>query len=264
VNQKLNEIEGEYVSKELPYVSKSVIKTHSYFCPYLFYKTKIEGEKDEGGQLSKRMDIGTDTHMIFADFWRYVDIDYMYKELEINPAIDLTDNPVSYYLYGICMSLVPDYDRDVLVLQRILWKFARLHAARFLYYYQVFNANKMKVWKYFYPAEVEQFYIDHNLQIYGTIDTVFRDVDDNLNDGLYIPDYKTGKVPNSVLRGPRNIADETSVSLPSKFMFECHFYGLLYLLKKGFSFRDERLLKFILDDMKEDGTKFGLGRTSRS
>ena len=119
-------MESEYHYKALPKQSKSRIKAMFYFCPYLAYKNDYLGERED--VMTKRTDIGTDTHMIFGEFWKYFDIDYLYKEVDINHAIDLDNNPVTYYFYGICMSLTPEYDRDVSVLQRIFWKFSKLHA----------------------------------------------------------------------------------------------------------------------------------------
>lgn len=253
---------GYYHYKKMPHVAKSKIKTHSYFCPYLFYTKYVLGEKPE--DFTKRCDVGTDTHLIFSSFWDNLDFDYLYT-LEINPTIGTENNPVTYYFYGICMSITPEYDREVAVLQRIFWKFACIHADRFLYLYQLFNGNKFKVWKYFKPVEVEEFYYSEEFEIYGTIDTVFLEIDESLDEGIYVADYKTGKIPNKVLKGRKHIADETSVEVPPKFMFEVHFYALLYLLKRGWNFKDERVRKFIIENLylDEDGNwkKFGLGTT---
>ncbi len=259
-------METERLYKKLPKTSKSAIRTYKYFCDYLFYRNVILQEKQEEGSNSVKCDVGTDTHMIFSDFWseRGVDAEYLFS-LDITPMFDLDNNPVTHYFYGVCIRLTPVYDREVEVLKRIFWKFARLHASRFLNLYKTFNGNKIKVWNYFAPMEVEQFYYIKRYGLYGTIDTIFKDVDIQLNEIIYLPDYKTGSVPASVIAGPIHPGDDTSTKLPTKFMFECHFYGLLWLLAKGWDFEDNLMEKFIVHDLylDVDGTwkMFGLGKT---
>jgi len=258
----MEEVKGEYISKDFPYISKSKIKTHLYYCPYLSWTKYFL--KEEKGVMGIRCDVGTDTHLIFSEFWKYVDGDYIFDNLKINPAIELDNNPVTHYFYSICMTLTPEYDREVHVLQRIFWKFSLLHAARFLYLHSLFNGNKFKVWEYFKPLEIEEFYIDDLFEIFGTLDIVFREIDEQLNEGIFVADYKTGNIPASVKRGPKNISDDTSVKLPPKFMFEIHFYGLCFLLKRGWRFTDERIKRFVIDDEYKDEHgwhKFGLGKT---
>ena len=235
-----------------------------YFCPYLAYKNDYLGERED--VMTKRTDIGTDTHMIFGEFWKYFDIDYLYKEVDINHAIDLDNNPVTYYFYGICMSLTPEYDRDVSVLQRIFWKFSKLHAGRFLSLHALFKGNKLKVYEYFTPVIIEQHYYNELLEIYGTLDCVFKTISQSLKETLFISDIKTGNIPASIKRGPRNVGDETSVEVPPKLMFEIHFYALLYLQEIGYYFTDDRVAKFVLEDLRWDDEKgtweeFGLGKT---
>ena len=257
-------IEGERFYRKLPEVSKSSIKTFKYFCSYLFWNATVLGE--EQGDESIRCNVGTDTHLIFSEFWskRGIDHDYIYT-LKIDPALEFENNPLTHYFYGVCMTLTPKYDRDVPVLQRIFWKFACLHSARFLYLYSLFNGNKIKVWEYFYPKEIEQFFVSKKYGIYGTLDTAFKDVDEQLNETMFLPDYKTGNIPKDVLRGPKNVSDETSVKLPTKFMFECHFYGLLYLLHHNWAFHGVLVHEFVMNDKYATHTgelkEFGLGKT---
>lgn len=253
-----------YRYRELPWISKSKVKAFEFFCPYLFYITHILKEKED--KLSKRADIGTDSHMIFSMFWRELDVEFLFNELVIDPVIPLEDNPVTLYFYGLCMTIIPEYDRDVLVLQRIFWKFALLHASRFLYLYQLFNGNNKKVWKYFRPVMNEDFYMNQDFEIYGTIDTAFIDINQDGREVLYIADYKTGNIPADVLKGRTHKLSEYTIKLPPKLMFEIHFYGLLVLLDKGWSFRDERVRRFVLyDEYEEDGEwkKFGLALTKK-
>lgn len=255
-------MEGEYLHRELPWVSKSKIKTALYFCPWLFYNKNILKEPED--KLSKRASVGTDTHMIFDLFWTKVKSKYIFDELEIDPTIDIEDNPVTLYFYSICMTLTPEYDREVGVLQRIFWKFSVLHASRFLYLYSLFNGNKIKIWRYFRPIVIEEFVQNEEFQIFGTIDTAFLDINKNGKETLYLADYKTGHIPASVLKGRTNKLNELSITLPPKFMFEVHFYALLYLLNKGWVFDDERVTRFVLyDEYLENGEwkKFGLGIT---
>ena len=271
----MEETERERLYQDLPNVSKSAIKTYKYFCSFLWWKNDIVKEKEEEeNALGIRTDVGTDAHLIFAGFWKKFDVEYLYKNININPVADLNTNPVTQYFYSICMELTPSYDREVTVLKRIFWKFSRLHSARFLYLYNLFNGNKNKVYEYFVPKEVEQFYVVPKYGIYGTIDVVFKDIDESLIETLYIPDMKTGNVPASVLRGPTNLSDETSVKLPTKFMFETHFYGLLWLLAHGWDLHckeinsiggDIIMQGFILNNIWIDDTgqwhDFGLGET---
>jgi hypothetical protein len=255
-------IEGLRQYKHLPKISKSAIRTYKFFCDYLFYKKSIL--KEDEGEVGIKANIGTDTHLIFTFFWDKLDFEYIFT-LDIDPMLEMENNPVTHYFFSICMTITPEYDRDVGVLQRIFWKFACLHASRFLYLYRLFNGNKNKIWKYFPPLKQEKFYNSDKYGIYGTADTLFLEVDENLNECVFIADYKTGNVPASVLRGPKNVADSSSTELPTKFMFEIHFYGLLYLLHNKWDFYDERIANFILLDewVDEEGKvhEFGLRRT---
>jgi len=259
-------METEYKFRALPKQSKSRINTMFYFCPYLAYCNDYLGERS--GEVSVRTAVGTDAHMILAEFWKVFDINYLYKEFKVDPNIDLENNPITYYFYGICMELTPKYDREVQVLQRIYWKFAKLQAARFLDLYQMFKGNKIKVYKYFTPEKVEQYYYNEDLEIYGTIDCVYKipKLGEQLTEALFISDIKTGNIPASVRRGAIKVGDETSVKVPPKFMFEIHFYALLYLTQHGWYFKDEKVRKFVLnneyfDEITKTYKSFGLGKT---
>lgn len=247
----------------MPDFSKSKLKTFFFFCEYLFYVTKILGEKQH---TNRKCDVGTDTHMIFSEFWKYVDSEYIFNpdNIELDPTVPTEDNPLTNYFYGICMELTPEYDRGVAVLQRIFWKFAVLQSVRFYYLYQLFNGNKFKIWKYFFPLAIEDYYYAKDICYHGTLDVCHLEIDDNLNEGEFVADYKTGNVPAEVLRGPVNLANETSTKLPPRFMFEIHSYGLQRLMKRGCKFLDERVTRFVLDDewqdSKGDWHKFELGK----
>jgi len=256
--------EGEYIERRMPDFSKSKLKTLFFFCAYLFYVTKILGEKQH---TDKKCDVGTDTHLIFSEFWKYVDAEYIFnpKKIELDPTVPKEDNPLTHYFYGICMSITPDYDREVAVLQRIFWKFAVLQSVRFYYFYKLFNRNRHKIWHYFFPIAIEDFYYAKLVACHGTIDIIFRECDDKLNEYEFVADFKTGNIPIDVLRGPKNLADDTSTKLPPRFMFEIHVYGLLRALKRGCTFLDERVIRFVLDDEWQDKGgnwhKYELGKT---
>jgi len=259
-------MESEYRFRALPKQSKSRINSMFYFCPYLAYCNDYLGE--ERGEGTIRTSVGTDVHMILSEFWKQFDIDYLYEDIEINPNKDLENNPITYYFYGICMELTPEYDREVQVLQRIYWKFAKLQTARFLSLYQMFKGNKLRVYEYFTPIEIEQHYYNEDLEIYGTLDCVYKipELGETLTESLFISDIKTGNIPASVRRGATNVSDETSVKVPPKFMFEIHFYALLYLTQHGWYFKDERVQRFVLnneyyDEVSKTYKSFGLGKT---
>jgi len=97
------------------------------------------------------------------------------------------------------------------------------------------------------------------LHLYGTIDRVNVEVMPDGSKKIAIYDYKTGNVPISVQRYNENTMDMFQWTLPTHYMKEIHFYGLLYLLSSGWQLDDE--VKNFLENpnwwyTKKDGLPF--------
>lgn len=190
------------------------------------------------------MEKGTYLHTIFDRFFDEVDTEKIWL-MRFEP-INMTNIRLSNlydYIYSVLINL-----GDPSVRHNIWYKYAvngfamfeTIHALNIFQTYSTLESFN----RYFLPQAREQFLVDHDLQIYGTIDRV------NLDYGpekTLIIDYKT----TSYYAKPvfyDEVKNGYSTKLPTRYVKEGNFYVLLHALQHYNIGTDDRGKLVFLDE----------------
>jgi len=122
--------------------------------------------------------------------------------------------------------------------KNVLSNFATIESARFTRLNSILH-DKKEIFDCFTPLLLERRLEYEPLHLYGTIDRVNVEVMPDGSKKIAVYDYKTGNVPSSVQKYNENTMDMFQWTLPTHYMKEIHFYGLLYLLSRGWKLDDE-------------------------
>jgi len=212
---------SSYKFLDYPFISKT---TYLLFktCRHRFKRIVLDKVSTTGNQI---MQDGTNLHWIFQQTLLKVDKEHILA-LDWETALDRQENAVYKYLYALaCTFVPPNLDNRHIFINLQSWAlFETTHWIDIRRQYR----NRADIWKYWFPLEMESFYYDECVQLFGTVDRVFADIG-----GEVIGDYKTGRVPISVTRAkPADYAGATD--LPPKYTIEGNFYVLLRKLSHGY------------------------------
>lgn len=232
----------EYKRMPFPWVSKSKIKTRDY-CDYSFWLQYIEHEKRK-----KREDAveGTNMHMVFAKFFKEITKEHMFKEDFCNPLIPTNRHPLRRFIYEACMNWVKPDQRKFDKYKNILRNFATIETERWLYLNVELKNQKQEIFDLFKPLAVEKRLENEATHLFGSIDRINVELMPDHSKKICIYDYKTGNVPKAIRNHAENTLKPFDWNIPSSFMKEIHFYGLLYLLEAGWKLSDE-MMSFLND-----------------
>jgi len=229
----MNEEKDIYTYRPLPWMSKSTIIAQK-FCQYLFFLRYIRG-MDIGVSLAAKT--GINMHMVCEKFFGKLKI----VELEKIPIVynePIENSRVFNFMLNTAMEIIPVESRGYTTYNNILTNFALMEAVHWIDLNQRFNEKRDKVLKYFLPMYLEKYIEAKNVLLYGTVDRKNR-ILDGKREIFEMYDYKTGHVPKSVTRGLKYSDNEFSWELPTDKMFELHFYIMLDIINRGFSYAPE-------------------------
>jgi len=232
----------EYTRMPFPWVSKSKIKTRDY-CDYTYYLEYVKGE-----HRKKRNDAveGTNMHMVFAKFYKEITPEHMFKDDFCDPLIPTHKHPLRRFIYESCMKWVKPEQRKFDKYKNILRNFATIETERWLYLNVELKNNRQEIFELFKPIAIEKRLENEQTHLFGTIDRVNMELMPDHSKKICIYDYKTGNVPKQIRDHTNDTLKQFDWELPSAFMKEIHFYGLLYLLEAGWKLSDE-ILSFLND-----------------
>ena len=212
-------------------------------CRYRFKRVVLEKLSLTGNQI---MQDGTNLHWVFQQTLLKVDKEYIFN-LDWQSNLDTQQNEVYKYLYSLaCTFIPPSLDNRHVFMNLQSWAlFETVHWIDIRRQYR----NRVDIWKYWFPLQMEGFYYNESAQLFGTIDRLFADIK-----GEVIGDYKTGRVPISVRRA--KVLDYASgTDLPAKYTVEGNFYVLLYKLSHGYTIQKEGEVWNFYKDGKKDNSK---------
>jgi len=224
----------DYIEKKGIWTSKSKIKDLEY-CPYSFWLDRIKGEKKELPEVAIE---GTNLHMVFHSFYEVLKPHHVFKDEFTDPRTPINRHPFRKFIYDACMEFVKPDQREYGKYKNVLSNFATIECARFTRLNSILH-NKKEIFDCFTPLVLERRLEYKPLHLYGTIDRVNVEVMPDGSKKIAIYDYKTGNVPSSVQKYNENTMDMFQWTLPTHYMKEIHFYGLLYLLSSGWQLGDE-------------------------
>ena len=218
-----------------PWTSKSKIKARDY-CDYSFYLKYVKKEREE-----KREDAveGTNLHMVFANFYRHLKLEHVFRDDYLNQTTDLKHHPMRRFIYEACMKFVKPNHRSWGKYKNVLSNFATIETERWLRLNSLLT-NKQEIFDCFKPIAIEKRLEHEGTHLFGTIDRINIEVMPDKTKKIAIYDYKTGKVPKAI-REHKDMGKMFDWVLRTDLMKEIHFYGLLYLLNSGWSLSEEAL-----------------------
>lgn len=223
----------KYKHMPFPWVAKSKIKARDY-CNYSFYLKYVKKEHEE-----KREDAveGTNLHMVFANFYRHLKPEHVFREEYLQQTKDLHYHPMRRFIYDACMKFVKPNHRSWGKYKNILSNFATIETQRWLRLNTLLT-NKQEIFECFKPLHIEKRLEHEDTHLFGTIDRINIEVMPDRTKKIAIYDYKTGTVPKAI-REHKDIGKMFDWNLRSDLMKEIHFYGLLYLLSSGWNVTTE-------------------------
>lgn len=244
----------DYDEKKGIWTSKSKIKDLEY-CQYAFYLDRILGEKQKDRDEAVE---GTNLHMVFHSFYEEIKPHHVFKDEFTDPRTPLDIHPFRRFIYEACMRFIKPDQREYGKYKNILANFATIECKRFLRLNSILH-NQKEIFDCFKPILLEKRLEYKPLHLFGTIDRINVEVMPDGSKKIAIYDYKTGNVPTSVQQFNENTMDMFQWDLPTHYMKEIHFYGLLYLLSIGWKV-DDRIVEYLEDPkwwyVKKDGLSF--------
>jgi len=218
----------DYISKGFPWHSKSKIIEDGY-CRWQYYNRYIMGNVTKRERPSVQ---GTNMHMVFSMFFGDL------KDEEILPFIDveattlIKNHPIRRFIYERCMIYVKPSERGNPFYKNVIRNFAMIETERFI---QLCNrlSTKKDIIRFFKPLLTEQRWEIPPIKWFGSLDRVDVYVAPNSAKKVVVIDYKTGKIPKAILRGPKNPLNQFTWELASPKMKELHFYAIMYLMRAG-------------------------------
>ena len=243
----------KYKRMSFPWVAKSKIKARDY-CDYSFYLKYVKKEYEP-----KREDAveGTNLHMVFANFYRHLKPEHVFREEYLKQTTDLQYHPMRRFIYEACMKFVKPNHRDWGKYKNIISNFATIETERWLRLNTLLT-NRVEIFDCFKPLHIEKRLEHEATHLFGTIDRINIEVMPDKTKKIAIYDYKTGNVPKSI-REHKDIGKMFDWVLRSDLMKEIHFYGLLYLLCSGWNVTTE-VIDFINNPewwyIKKDGLSY--------
>jgi hypothetical protein len=232
----------EYKHMPFPWTSKSKIKTRDY-CDYTFYLQYVKHEKRKSRRDSVE---GTNMHMVFAKFFKEITPKHMFKSEFCDPLVPTHRHPLRRFIYESCMNWVKPEQRKFDKYKNILRNFATIETERWLYLNVELKGQKGEIFDLFKPILIEDRLEHDPTHLFGTIDRVNVELMPDHSKKVCVYDYKTGNVPKQIREHTENTLQPFDWTIPSSYMKEIHFYGLLYLLKAGWTLSDE-LMAFLND-----------------
>jgi len=173
----------KYKHMQFPWVAKSKIKSRDY-CDYSFYLKYVKKEQEERREDAVE---GTNLHMVFANFYRHLKKEHVFKEEFTDSKTELHTHPMRRFIYEACMKFIKPNHRNWGKYKNILNNFATIETQRWLRLNTLLN-NKDDIFKCFKPL-----YIEHRLEhdpthMFGTIDRI------NIEVMLYLKRLKIIKI----------------------------------------------------------------------
>jgi hypothetical protein len=243
----------EYVEMPFPYVSKSKIKDLDY-CKFMFYDDRILGNKSIDRDESVE---GTNLHMVFHSFYEYLNPEDVFKDEFTDPRTPLEKHPFRKFIYERSMEYIRPDQRGYGKYKNVLRNFSSIECDRWLRINSLLH-DKREIFDVFKPYALEKTFVNENLKLYGTIDRINIEIMPDKSKKIAIYDNKTGKVPKDV-REHRESPNMFDWKLPSHYMKEIHFYGLLYLTFVGWQLMPE-VIDFLNSEdwwfVKKDGMNY--------
>lgn len=225
----------EYTFRPLPWISKSTLTTYK-FCRRAFERKYILKKDIPIGQTASN---GTNMHVIASKFFDVINYKKLFK-CSVYPDVPLRENRITSFMINTIKDILPIGAERYLPYRKILTNFALLEAHNYIRLHTKYKGNPNKILKY-YPPIVRERYNEHRPSMtFGTTDRINLEEDDEV-EYRYILDYKTGRVPISVKRGPKNKNNMLSYKLPPIKMLEIHFYAMLYAFYNGATLHPEIL-----------------------
>jgi len=210
------------------WTSKSKIKDLEY-CPYSFWLDRIKKEKQVSSEVAIE---GTNLHMVFNSFYEALKQHHVFKDEFTDPRTPIDRHPFRKFIYNSCMKFIKPDQRGYGKYKNVLNNFSMIECARFTRLNSILH-NQKEIFDCFTPLHLEIRLEYKPLHLFGTIDRVNVEVMPDGSKKIAIYDYKTGNVPSSVKQYNENTMNMFDWVLPTHFMKEIHFYGLLYLLSSG-------------------------------
>ena len=226
---------SRYKNMGFPWTSKSKIKARDY-CGYSFYLKYVKKEQER-----KREDAieGTNLHMVFANFYKHLKPEHVFKEGFTDSNIEIHIHPMRRFIYEACMTFIKPNHRSWGKYKNILSNFATIETQRWLRLNTLLN-NKEEIFECFKPIHIEKRLEHEGSHLFGTIDRINIEVMPDKTKKIAIYDYKTGNVPKAI-REHKDVGKMFDWDLRTDLMKEIHFYGLLYLLSSGWQISEEAL-----------------------
>lgn len=254
----------DYQPKPFPWVSKSKLKDLDY-CRYTFWLKHVQHIREKKRENAIE---GTNMHMVFHAFFQFLKKEHVFTDEFTDPRTKLEVHPFRRFIYEGCMRFVKPKMRSWGKYKNIINNFATIECERFLRLNRILH-DKDEIFKCFKPVAIEKLLEYEPTHMYGTIDRINIEVMPDKSKRIAIVDYKTGNVPSSVVNYYATPSDGKmfGCSLPSYYMKEIHFYGLLYLLKAGWQLH-QRTLDFINNDeffyISKDGLSYSETKKAKS
>jgi len=188
---------------------------------------------------------GTNMHMVFSMFFNDLKNEEITPFIEMETTTKIKNHPLRRFIYERCMKYVKPSERGNPFYKNIINNFATIETQRFI---ELCNrlTDKKDIVRYFKPLKTEQRWEIDLIKWYGTLDRVDIWIAPNGAKKIIIIDYKTGNVPTKVKEGPKNPLNQFSWSLSSGKMQELHFYGIMFLLKAGWTLSEE-VIDFLMN-----------------
>ena len=216
-----------------PWVSKSKLKARDY-CDYSYYLRYVKKEKQPKREDAVR---GTNLHMVFANFYKNLKPEHVFKEEYLEQATDLQYHPMRRFIYEASMKFVKPNHRHWGKYKNIISNFATIETQRWLRLNSLLT-NRDEIFQCFKPIAIEKRLEHEGTHMFGTIDRINIEVMPDRTKKIAIYDYKTGTVPKGV-RDHKDMGKMFDWDLRPDLMKEIHFYGLLYLLCGGWQLSSE-------------------------
>jgi len=238
--------EDIYTYRTLPWLSKSTILGYR-FCQYLF---DLRYNKGIDAGVSVKAETGTNIHVLYDKFFDIVDYDEL-KKIVINHKKELINTRVYHYFYKLLMEMIPVDSRAYKPYQWMIRNFALLEADHWISLNLKYPDNYIDIQNYFIPIAKEKYSECPSLMIFGTVDRINNYEEGNLR---IIYDYKTGRVPVDVRKGPKS-SDIFSWKLPPKKSFELHYYLILAMTQRGFTIHPDIVAFCTQEEYFKEGVK---------
>ena len=231
----------DYIDLPFPWQSKSKLNEDSY-CEWQYYDHYIMKNPQHKGRDAIE---GTNMHMVLSNFFNYLNEEDIEPFYNVDLTIGIRTHPLRRFIYERCMEYVKPSERGHPFYKNVINNFATAETERFIELRSRVSSKK-EILQYYKPLLTEQRWEIDLIKWHGTLDRVDIVVAPNGTKKIMIVDYKTGRVPSSILKGPRNPIDQFSWELSTEKMKELHFYGIMYLLRAGWTLSNE-VVEFLTD-----------------